>query len=90
MEADSLIISLNPSKFIKDLQNLEDLFDFRNLSENHELFNYKNKKVIGKFKIETPKTIWIDEFIRLSSKVQVYICGKRKNKIKGKCKSDLK
>ena len=35
----------------------------------------KNKKVIGKFKIETPKNIWIDEFICLRSKMYAFKCG---------------
>ena len=39
--------------FIKDVKNLNDLFDFSNLNKNHELFINKNEKIIGKFKIET-------------------------------------
>ena len=39
---------------IKDLKILEDIFDFRNLNENHELFGEKKQKVIGKLKVETP------------------------------------
>ena len=31
------------------------MFDFGNLHEKHEIFSNKNKKEIGKFKIETPK-----------------------------------
>ena len=50
------------------MKNLEDIFDFTNLDENHELFSEKNKKVIGKFKIEAPKKLWIDEFVCFSSK----------------------
>ena len=47
-------------------KNSDDSFDFRNLNEDHELFlNKSNKKVIGKFKIEAPKNIWIDEKVRL-------------------------
>ena len=33
------------------------MFDFSNLDEKHDLFSKKNKKVIGKFKVETPKNI---------------------------------
>ena len=53
---------------IKDLKNLKDIFDFSNLDQNHELFSEKNKKVIGKFKIETPKNVVINEFVCLRSK----------------------
>ena len=66
------------------MKNLEDIFGFSNLDENHELFSNKNKKVIGKFKIETPKNIRIDEFICLRSKCYVFKCGDdSKNKLKG-------
>ena len=60
---------------VKDLKNLEDTFDFSNLDKNHELFNNKNKKVIGFFEIETPKSFWIDGFICLRSKMYAFICG---------------
>ena len=53
---------------IKDLKNLEDIFDFSNLDKNQELYSERNKKVIGKFKRETPKNTWIDEFVCLRSK----------------------
>ena len=67
MDTDSFILSVNTKDIIKELKNLEDIFDFSNLEKNHELFSNKNKKVIGKFKIETPKNIWIDEFVCLRS-----------------------
>ena len=63
MDTDSFVLSVNTKDNIKDLKNLEDIFDFSNLNENRELFTNKNKKVIGKFKNETPKNKWIDEFI---------------------------
>ena len=37
----------------KDLKNFEDVFDFSNLNENHELLSEKNEKVIGKFKVNS-------------------------------------
>ena len=78
---------------IKDLKNLENIFDFSNLDENHELFKNKNKKVIGKFKIETPKNIWIDKFVCLRSKAYSFKCRdniESKNKTKGISKSQSK
>ena len=57
MDNDSFILSANTKDIIKDLKNLEDIFDFSNLDENHEIFSNKNKKVIGEFKLETPKNI---------------------------------
>ena len=91
MDTDSFVLSVNTKDIIKDLKNLEDIFDFSNLDKNHELFSNKNKKVIGKFKIETPKNIWIDEFVCLRSKMYAFKCGDdSKNKLKGISKSRSK
>ena len=67
IDTDGVILSMKTKDIIKDLKNLEDIFDFSNLDENHELFSNKNKKVIGIFKVETPKNIFIDEFVCLRS-----------------------
>ena len=88
MDTDSFLLSVISKDIIKDLKNLEDVFDFSNMNENHELFSNKNKKVLVKFKIETPKNIWIDEFIYLRSKCYAFKCGDgSKNKLKGISKS---
>ena len=84
MDTDSFVLSFNTKNIVKDLKDLEDIFDFNNLNENHELFRNKNKKVIGKFKTETPRIIWIDEFVFLRSKMYSFECGDdSKNKLKG-------
>ena len=88
-----MILSMNTKDIIIDLKNLEDMIDFCNLDENHELFSNKNKKIIGKFKIETPKKIWIDEFVCLRPKVYSFKCNdnkENKNKIKGISNSQSK
>ena len=90
MDTDSFVLSVNTKDIIKDLKNLENIFDSSNLDKNHELFSNKNKKVLGKFKIETPKSIWIDEFVCLRSKMYAFKCGNdSKNLLKGisKCHS---
>ena len=88
MDCDSFVLSIETVNIINDLKNLEDLFDFSNLNKNHEIFSNKNKKVVGKFKIETPENIWIDEFVALRSKCYAFKCGKdSKNKLKGISKS---
>ena len=69
-----MILSMKTKHIIKDLKNLEDIFDFSNLDENHELFSEKNKKLIGKFKNECPKNICIDEFVCLRSKAYSFKC----------------
>ena len=47
MDTDNFVLNVNTKDIIKDLKNLEDIFDFSNLDKNHELFSNKNKKVIG-------------------------------------------
>ena len=87
----SFIISVNTKYIIKDLKDLEDIFDLSNIDKNHELFSDKYKKVIGKFKIETPKNNWIEEFVCLRSKMYAFKCGDdSKNKLKGISKSQSK
>ena len=84
-------MSKNTKDIIKDLKNVEHRFDFSNLDKNHELISKKNKKVEGKFKAETPKNIWIDEFLCLRSKMYSFKCGDdSKNKLKGLSKSQSK
>ena len=83
MDSDSFVLSIETQNIIIDLKNLEDLFDFSNLDKNHELLSNKHKKIVGKFKIETPENIWIDEFVALRSKCYAFKCGDNsKNKIK--------
>ena len=92
MDTDSFVLIVNTKDIIKDLRNLEDVFDFSNLDKNHELFiKKKNKKVIGNNKIESPKNIWIDDFVCLRSKMYAFKCGDdSKNKLKGISKSQSK
>ena len=84
-------MSMKTENIIKDLKNLEDIFDFSNLDENHEIFSDDNKKVFSKFKLETPENIWINELVRLRSKTYSFECGdESKNEIKGTSKSSSK
>ena len=88
MYCDSFVLSIETENIINDLKNLEDFFDFSNLNKNYELLSNKNKKVVGKFKIETPENIWIDEFVALRSKCYAFKCGNiSKIKLKGISKS---
>ena len=91
MDTDSFVLSKKTKDIIKDLKNLEDIFDFSNLDENHEFFSKKKKKLIGVFKIETAKKIWIDEFIWLRSKMYAFNCDDDSRiKLKGISKSQSK
>ena len=73
-------MSVNTKDIIENLRNLEDIFDFSNSDKNHELFSSKHKKVIGKFKTETPENIWIDEFVCLGCKMYAFKCGEDNKK----------
>ena len=44
IDTDAFVLSVNTEDIIKDLKKLEDMFDFSNLDERHELFSNKNKK----------------------------------------------
>ena len=67
------------------------MFEFSNLTEKHELFSNKNKKVVGKIKIGTPKNIWIDDFVCRGSKIFSFRCGNdSEKKLKGFSKSQSK
>ena len=44
IDTDAFILSLNTKNIIDDLKNLEVIFDFSNLDENHELFSKKKQK----------------------------------------------
>ena len=91
IDTDAFVFNVNTKDIIKDLKNLEDIFDFSNFDKNHELFSNKNKKIMGKFKIETPKNIWIDEFDCVRSKIYSFKCGDdSKNKLKSISKSQSK
>ena len=47
--------------------------------------------MIGKYKIETPKNIWIDEFVCLRSKMCAFKCGDdSENELKGISKPQSK
>ena len=48
MDTDCRILGMKTPNIIKGSKNLDDIFGFRNLDENHELFSEKNKKVIAK------------------------------------------
>ena len=65
IDTEAFVLSIDSDIIINNLKTLEDIFDFSNLDMNHELYSEKNKKVIGKFKIETPKIVIIEEFVCL-------------------------
>ena len=75
MDTDGIVKSINTKDILKDIKNLEEMFHFNKLNENQELHKNKNEIVVGKFKLETPKNNWIDEFVALRSKMYAFKCG---------------
>ena len=65
IDKDAFVLSVNTKDISKDLKNLESIFDLSNLDDKHEQFSSKNKKRVGFFKIETPKSISIDKYVCL-------------------------
>ena len=53
---DCFVLSIDSDNTNNDLKDLENIFDFSNLDNNRELYSTKHKKLVGKFKTETPKT----------------------------------
>ena len=67
---------------------MKDKVDFSYLDEDYEIYSIKNEKVIGEYKLETPKIVRTDEFVALWSKM--YECKSAdddKNKSRGISKS---
>ena len=75
IDTDKFVLSLNTKDIIKDLKIWKDVFNFSYLDENHEIFSNNNRRLLGKFKTETPKNNWIDEFFGLRSKMYAFECG---------------
>ena len=68
MDTDSFVLTIQTNDLEKDLEHFKQHFDFSDLPKEHKLYSDENKKVIGKFKIETLPYFSIDEFICLRAK----------------------
>ena len=93
MDTDSFVLSVSTHDIIKDLKNLAGLSDFSILTKDHEIFSNNNKKIIVELKTETPKNMWIDEFICSKPKACSFKCEKdigSRIKLKGVSKSQSK
>ena len=42
VDTDSFVLSVNTKDIVRNLKNLEHMFDFSNLDENHEIFSDRN------------------------------------------------
>ena len=66
-DTDSFILEVTSDDINKDLEAIRDHMDFSNLPKDHPLFDLRNKKVPGKFKLEHPEET-LTKFVGLRSK----------------------
>ena len=88
IDCDSFVLSNKTPDLVKDLIRLQEqknLFEFGKIAKENATYSKKKTDVIGKFKNETPDTIYIDHFRALRSEAFAYTKPdeKRKKKING-------
>ena len=86
MDCDSFVLSIRTQNKVKTWKILN---NYRIAGTWEKITNYsviKIKKVVSKFKTETPKNIWVDKFIAFRSKACSFKCN---NEITKKMKSFL-
>ena len=71
METFRFLLSINTIDNVKDLQKLI-FFYFCELKKSMKYPVTKIEKVIGKFKTETIKKVWIDEILSLGCKLYIF------------------
>ena len=54
MDCERFVLNIKFIDILNGLKNLKDVFDFSKLEKDHEKFSNENKKIVRKFKIETP------------------------------------
>ena len=84
-------MGVRTTDFVHDLDKLQDqykIFDFSNLNKEHDLFSNEFNKIPVFLKIETPKSLYIDELVCLRSKCNSYTTelDSNYNTLKGICK----
>ena len=84
MDTDFFNLCIKTTNLLKDLEAFKNDFDFKELDENHELYDTIDKIVIGEMKIETTPIIELDNFVALRTKSYSFSYkGSQKAKQKG-------
>ena len=82
IDTDLFVMIVNANANFKDLDTMNDFFDFSTLSKDQDLFNKNFTKIVVKIKIETRKKISLKDFFGLRSKAYSFSCGKKRKQIK--------
>ena len=67
-DTDSFVYKIKTDDFYQDMFNNDDYYDMSEYPKESDFYNDRNKKVLGKFKDETPSGV-ITNFIGIRSKV---------------------
>ena len=68
---DSIVLSFETDNLVTDLKKLQgkfSMFDFGNLKNHGDLYQPTNGTITRKFKLETPNTIDVEEFLAFTAK----------------------
>ena len=74
-DTDAMVISVKTKDYVDDLDKLQEQYkinDFSNLNKDHKLFSNEFKKLPRYIKVETPKPLYINEFVCLRRKCYAY------------------
>lgn len=82
-DTDSLLLHIRTPHLYCDLIDISDTLDTSNYPLNHYLYSEENKKVLGKFKDESPANP-ITKFVGLKAKMYSFQTKHNKNKSVGK------
>ena len=84
MDCASFILIIKSDDLIKELVKLrerKDVFDIGNIDKKHPLYSSIKKKVVGKYKIETPDAVTLNEFVTSPAKTHSFTCDKLEKKM---------
>ena len=73
-DTDSFVYKIKTDDFYKEMYDMKEYFDLSEYDKSYQYFDDSNKKVLGMFKDETPKST-INTFIGVRSKLDFFDFG---------------
>ena len=73
MDTDSFVLCVTTNDKMKDIKNLEDMFDSNNLDEKKYFFSIRKKKVFGVFKISPKSFGFMNLFVLDQTLIHLYV-----------------